>query len=90
MQRFHARRLGLVLSWIGTGGNKAVSAAPVRNALGNDRIQQPAGKLGTTGKQAAGGLAQLVPQVVDKQAYASGQLPKEDALQRGFDVLKGK
>lgn len=73
-----------VQSWIGTGENKAISADQVKQALGPDEIKTIAEKAGVSEDKAASGLAQMLPQIVDKVS-PDGNLPGVDQLD---DVLK--
>lgn len=53
-------------SWIGTGSNLPISAEQIQSVLGNEQVASIAGKLGISTDDAAGGLASLLPQVIDK------------------------
>jgi uncharacterized protein YidB (DUF937 family) len=65
-------------SWISTGQNLPVSADQLKDALGSDALGQLAGSIGLDAGQAAGPLAQLLPQVVDALT-PQGQLPSAGA-----------
>ncbi|HET9724213.1 MAG TPA: YidB family protein [Actinomycetota bacterium] len=52
-------------SWVGTGPNERVSGAKVKKALGNERVAAAAKKAGISEDEAASGIAQLLPAVVD-------------------------
>jgi uncharacterized protein YidB (DUF937 family) len=78
---------GLVSSWIGTGENHPVSGEQIEQAFGNDKIQEIAQKLGISGAEASGGLAALLPQVIDKLT-PDGKVPESDMLNQGLDFLK--
>ena len=71
-----------VSSWIGTGENRAASAEQVRQALGEDRIQQVAQSAGVTNQKASQGLAALLPQIID-MLTPDGKLPEGAAAQGG-------
>lgn len=79
----------IVSSWVGTGANLPVSADALQQALGSDQIGQIAAKLGLSTDQAAGSLAQLLPQVVDKLT-PNGSIEGGGLLEQGLDLLKGK
>lgn len=79
----------IVSSWVGTGANLPVSAEALQQALGSEQISQIAARLGLSPDQAAGGLAQLLPQVVDKLT-PNGQIETGGLLEQGLDLLKGK
>lgn len=57
-----------VQSWIGTGANQPVSPDDLLSAFGGSEGQlgQLVAKLGLERNEALGGLAQMLPQVVDK------------------------
>jgi uncharacterized protein YidB (DUF937 family) len=76
-------------SWVGTGENLPVSAEALQQVLGNEQISQIAAKLGLSPDQAAGSLAQLLPQVVDKLT-PNGSIEGGGLLEQGLDLLKGK
>ena len=79
-----------IASWIGTGQNLPVSAEQIRAALGNGQLGQIASQLGMNESQAAGGLADLLPQVIDKLT-PNGQLPQgDDLMAQGMALLKGR
>jgi len=63
----------LVSSWLGDGGNSAISADGILGLLGESRGSDFASKLGTNTDTAAAGLADVIPQVVDK-ASSGGSL----------------
>jgi len=65
-------------SWISTGQNLPVSAEQLKSALGSDALGHLAGSIGLDASQAAGPLAQLLPQVVDALT-PHGQMPAAGA-----------
>lgn len=80
---------GQVASWIGTGENHPVSGNQIAEALGADNIAQIAQHAGVAPEHAATGLAQLLPQIIDKLT-PDGQVPHNDLLQQGLSLLHGK
>ncbi|NRR33939.1 DUF937 domain-containing protein [Oxalobacteraceae bacterium] len=78
-----------VASWIGTGDNQAVSGNQIKDALGADNIAQIAQQAGVEPEHAATGLAQLLPQIIDKLT-PDGQLPQNELLTQGLNLLRGK
>jgi uncharacterized protein YidB (DUF937 family) len=62
-------------SWVGTGENLPISADQISSVLGSDVVGQLAGQLGMSHGDAASGLSQLLPQLVDKLT-PNGQLPQ--------------
>jgi uncharacterized protein YidB (DUF937 family) len=91
LQKFQAGGLGdQIASWMGPGENQPVSGDQIKNALGDDAVAQVAQQAGVAPEHAATGLAQLLPQIIDKLS-PNGQLPENnDVLQQGMALLKGK
>lgn len=88
--KFQKGGLGdVVSSWVGTGANQSVSADQIINALGADRVQEIAGKVGLSGNQVSDGLASLLPQIVDKLT-PDGNIPEGNALEQGISSLAEK
>lgn len=69
-----------VASWVSTGQNLPVSAEQIQSALGSSTVQDIAAKLGIDSNAAAGGLASLLPQVIDKLT------PNGQVAEGGMDV----
>lgn len=91
VQAFQDKGLGeLIASWIGTGQNLPVSPEQIKAVLGGGQLGQIAGQLGMNESQAAGGLADLLPQVIDTLT-PNGQMPQgDDLMAQGLVLLKGK
>jgi uncharacterized protein YidB (DUF937 family) len=91
LQKFQASGLGdKVTSWVGHGENQPVSPSEVRDAIGQDGIDQVAQQGGTTSEEASAGLARYLPQIVDKLT-PNGQVPENnDLVQQGLNMLKGR
>jgi uncharacterized protein YidB (DUF937 family) len=89
LDKFKAAGLGdHAASWVGTGDNMPVSGDQIHNALGGDMMQQLASKLGVDASQASGGLAQLLPQLIDKLT-PDGAVPQEgNQLEQGLAGLR--
>jgi uncharacterized protein YidB (DUF937 family) len=65
--KFGAAGLGdKVQSWISNGQNEEVSGDDVENALGADTIDDLAKEAGVSKDEAKGGLASILPGIVDK------------------------
>jgi len=71
-----------VKSWVGTGDNKAVTAAQMTQAIGADKIQKAALDAGLTPQAAADDLAKVLPSMID-QATPNGKAPSA----KDFDTL---
>lgn len=66
--------LGTILnSWLGDGANAAISADSIMGLLGQDKVADFASQIGTSSGDAASGLADVLPQVMDK-ASSDGNL----------------
>jgi uncharacterized protein YidB (DUF937 family) len=75
MQQFQGAGLGHVMdSWIGMGANHAISGDQLTQVLGSGQIGQIAQQLGLSHGDAAGQLAQMLPQVIN-HLTPSGQAP---------------
>ncbi|HSV19454.1 MAG TPA: YidB family protein [Casimicrobiaceae bacterium] len=61
-------------SWIGTGPNQPIDADALTQALGHGQLGALAQSLGLAPQEAIGGLAQVLPHVVDHMTPA-GQVP---------------
>ncbi len=66
-------------SWVSTGENQAIDPDQVRQALGDDEIDRVASEAGVSREEAAGGLAGLLPQLIDKLT-PDGNVPDEGGL----------
>ncbi len=65
-----------VNSWVGTGENMPVSGDQVTSAFGQDQISQMAEKLGMSHGDVSGGLAQMLPQLIN-HVTPNGQVPQD-------------
>lgn len=67
VQNLDGNGLGeLAQSWLGDGANSAISPGDIGKVLGPDTIRDFASKLGLSEQEAAGGLSEALPQIVDK------------------------
>ncbi len=64
-------------SWQSTGQNAPISGDALQQVLGSGAIGQIAQQLGLSHGEAAGGLAQVLPQVIDKLT-PNGEVPAND------------
>lgn len=60
-------------SWLGDGANTGISPEQIISALGSNKIDGFASQLGLSTEEAAGGLSEALPQMVDK-ASSGGSL----------------
>jgi uncharacterized protein YidB (DUF937 family) len=90
VETFNEKGLGEVMSsWIGKGENLPISAEQIQQVLGSAQIQQIAEKLGVSTDDASSGLAEMLPQIVDKLT-PEGSLPTQDLLHQGLDMIADK
>jgi uncharacterized protein YidB (DUF937 family) len=90
VQMFQDKGLGdTVSSWISTGKNLPVSADQIKQALGSDQIQQISEHVGVSQEEASTGLADLLPEIIDKLT-PDGKMPENDMLAQGLNMLKSK
>ena len=75
-------------SWVGTGQNLPISPEQLMAALGGGQLEGLARQLGMTQNQAAGGLADFLPQMVD-QLTPSGAV-QNDVVDQGLSLLRSK
>ena len=86
-QKFESQGLGQVFSsWVGTGQNQPVTADQVTQVLGHDKVQQLAQDVGINHGDAAAGLAQILPNLVDKLT-PNGASVSGNALEQGLASL---
>lgn len=76
-------------SWIATGPNLPIDAAAISRIFGQGQLGEIAQQLGITHEQAAGQLAQALPQVVDKLT-PQGQVPENhgDLVNQALAILR--
>jgi uncharacterized protein YidB (DUF937 family) len=76
-------------SWVGTGANMPISGAQLQEILGSGSIGEIAQRLGLSHADASSGLAQVLPQVIDKLT-PDGQVPADhgDIVARARAMLE--
>jgi uncharacterized protein YidB (DUF937 family) len=79
---------GIISSWISTGQNQPISKDQILNVVGKDRIQKIAEKVGVSPEEATGGLANLLPEIIDK--LTPNGKPESGLLDEALKMLKGK
>jgi uncharacterized protein YidB (DUF937 family) len=90
VETFKSKGLGgAVASWISTGQNQPISSEQIQRALGGERIEWIAEKIGAPKEDVASGLAKLLPEIIDKLT-PDGKIPEGGLLQQGLSMLKGK
>jgi len=75
-------------SWQGTGQNIPISGAALQEVLGSGAIGQIAQQLGLSHGETAGGLAQMLPHVIDRMT-PQGDVPanSDDMVQQALAML---
>ena len=88
-QKFAGNNLGHIFSsWVGTGQNQPISPDQITQTLGHDQVQQVAQQAGVAHGEAAAGLAQLLPVIIDKLTpQGPGSAPNGSALQAALSSL---
>ena len=66
-------------SWVGSGENLPVSGDQLTQVLGSDKIGQIAGQLGMSHDDAAGGLAKILPELIN-HVTPNGQMPGSHSM----------
>lgn len=61
-------------SWLGDGENDSISASQLKDVMGEDKINDFAAKLGIDSDEASGGLAELLPELIDKSSRGGSLL----------------
>lgn len=77
-------------SWVSTGENKPLQPDEVEQALGSDAVGQLANETGMSATDVKGGLAQMLPGLVD-QLTPGGKMPDMGSLgslAKGLDLGK--
>jgi uncharacterized protein YidB (DUF937 family) len=68
-------------SWVGTGENAPIGPQEIRSVVGEDTVRELAQEAGVPEDEAAGALAQIVPQLVNGLT-PNGQLPSDDEVEQ--------
>ncbi len=80
----------IVSSWIGSGENKSIDSGMLGNLLGSDKISEFAEKLGVDPDTAASGLADALPNMVDKATPEGDSLLDQVGGLDGLMSMAGK
>ena len=78
-------------SWVSTGQNQPISADALSQVLGHGQLAQIAQQLRLPQGETAGGLASLLPQMIDRMT-PHGQVPADhdDVVARALAMLTSK
>ncbi|MDH3751609.1 MAG: YidB family protein [Gammaproteobacteria bacterium] len=61
-------------SWLGDGSNDAISPSQLQDAIGGDKIDAFASKLGIDREEASNSLSQILPELIDKSSQGGSLL----------------
>lgn len=61
-------------SWLGDGANESISASQVQDAIGGDKIEAFAKKLGIDRDEASNSLSEILPELIDKSSQSGSLL----------------
>ena len=70
----------IVRSWLGDGANSAISPDNITELMGKSQISDFASQLGTDSSVAATGLAEILPQIMDKSSSGGSLLESAGGL----------
>ena len=88
VENFKSKGLEDIISlWIGTGPNQPISEDQILNVLGKEQIQKMVEKVGISQEEASGGLASLLPEIIDKLT-PNGKLPDSGLLDEVKKMIK--
>ena len=73
-------------SWLGDGNNEAILPENISSMFGADKISEFASKLGLSDEEAAGGLSEALPQMVDKASSGGSLLDSIGGIQGAIGV----
>ena len=75
-------------SWISTGENRPITADDLQQVLGQGQLGQIARELGLGRREAADGLASMLPQVIDRMTPQGQVAPgSDDLVARALEIL---
>ncbi len=76
-------------SWVSTGQNQAIGADALQQVLGSGALSDAAAKLGMSDGAVAGGLASVLPQVIDRLT-PQGSIPENhgDLVTQALALLR--
>ncbi len=78
-----------VTSWVSTEANLPISADQIKKVFGGGQlVQEIASALGVSENEAAGKLADMLPNVIDKLTMY-GQIPEGELLAQRLSIVKG-
>lgn len=79
----------LASSWLGDGANTPISASQVMDIFGKDKVSEFASKLNVDEDTASNGLADMLPQLVDKASSGGSLLDSAMSSMGGVGGVMG-
>ena len=79
----------MAASWLGDGANSAMSGSQVMDIFGKDKVTEFASKLNIDEGTASNGLADMLPQLIDKASSGGSLLDSAMGSMGGADGLMG-
>lgn len=64
----------IVGSWLGDGANESISAESISSIFGSEKLAEFASQLGTDADAASNGLADILPQMMDRSSSGGSLL----------------
>jgi uncharacterized protein YidB (DUF937 family) len=78
-----------IASWVSTDANLPISSDQIKKVFGGGQlVQDIASALGLSEDEAAGKLAAMLPDVIDKLTMY-GQIPEGELLEQRLSIVKG-
>ncbi|MBT8132873.1 MAG: DUF937 domain-containing protein [Gammaproteobacteria bacterium] len=79
----------MAVSWLGDGENTAMSASQVMDIFGQDKVSEFASKLNIDEGTASNGLADMLPQLIDKASSGGSMIETAMGSMGGAGGLMG-
>ena len=79
----------MAASWLGDGANSAMSGSQVNDIFGKDKVTEFASKLNIDEDTASNGLADMLPQLIDKASSGGSLLDSAMGSMGGAGGLMG-
>ncbi len=76
-------------SWLGDGQNQSISVDTIMDVFGGQKVEQFASSLGLNNESAAGGLAEMIPELIDKSSSGGNLLDSVGGIGGALNMAKG-
>lgn len=77
-----------VSSWLGDGDNQSIDSASLIDSLGADKVNDAAGSMGVSSDSLAGGLSDILPQLIDQSSSGGSLLDSVGGIGGVADMAK--